>query len=342
MTTQWPRSNLEQELATRELEKLVARLTHTRQSLVIHSYTEPNRQQWEAQYRTVLSGEPPIPPGLRLCWHDMRNNIMRQYGTTFDLQNGTRSSGTIYETIRNQTSSAIRLIGTVNVDGRISSATNQHPDIVIGSNIVTHKRRGLLMLEMMFRLQHTFVDDGTRLWLDFGDTVVEPEMVSSSDNDVTRLYGRGMAGVLSAAQAFDNTFPQESEIITLPESPDAANGATQFPAIVIHLRLMNPFGFVNSSTERDFGFRSDNVGFGTIYHFNNAFDPSGLFDTNWYGGMSNFMIQRLHPVKLGKDWRINFREQTADTRVTPIGGDGWVYGYYNQAVSENQEFDGVI
>lgn len=338
MTTQWPRSNLEQELATRELEKLVARLTHTRQSLVIHSYTEPNRQQWEAQYRTTLSGEPPIPPGLRLCWHDMRNNIIRQYGTTFDLQNGTRSSGAIYETIRNQTGSAIRLIGIVNVDGRISSSVNQHPNIVIGSNIVTHKRRGLLMLEMMFRFRHNFVNDGTRLWLNFGDTIVEPEMVSSSDNDVSRMYGRGNAGVLSSAQAFDNTFPQESELLLMPESPDAANGATVFPDMLIHMRIMNPFGNVNASSGRDFGFRSNNVGFGAVYHFPNNY---GLPSAN-AGIITNFMVHRLHPVKLGKDWRIYFREQTANTRVTPVGGDGWVYGYYNQAVSESQEFDGVI
>jgi hypothetical protein len=187
------------------------------------------------------------------------------------------------------------------------------------------------MLEMMFRFQHTFVDDGTRLWIDFGDTVVEPEMVTGSVNNVSQLSGRNAGAVV---QAFDAAFTQEVNMVTLPEGPDAANGATIFPSIFCHLRIVNPFGFVTGG--KDFGFRANTVGFGTFYHFANNYTLAAV------SSVSHFSITRLHPVKLGKDWRINFKEQTAGTRVTPISGDGWVYGYYTQAVSENQEFDGVI
>lgn len=332
----WPRGQTEQELMLRRLEKQFARLNHVQQSLVIHSYSEPSRQQWEAKYRQIFNGDAPIPPGMRLCWYDMRNGFIRQFTTTFDTENGSRSSGEIYAAVRNQRSSSLRFIGNMTVDGRVSPADNNHPNIVIGSNIVTHKRRGLLMLEMFIRLQHTFVDDGTRLWIDFGDTIVEPEMVSTGNNDFTRLYGRANDTTLSALQAFDNNFPQESEIMVLPEGPDAANGATLFPAILVHMKLFNPFNFLTPDDE--FAQPTNVVGMGTIYHFANnlAAVSNGAI-------ISHFMFQRLSPVKLGKDWRIEFREQTTTTdRVQPIRGDGWVYGYYNQAISESEEFTGVI
>ncbi len=338
MSVVWARSGIEQELQMRSLERQVARLVHTRMSLVLHSVSEPVRQQWENAYRDQFDGDVPIPPGMRLCWYDMRNGIIRQYMTTFDRENGTESSGEIYPAVRNQQSSHIRFIGTMNVDGRAAPAAINSPDIVIGSNIAANERKGLLMLELFFRLRHTYVNDGTRLWLDFGTAVVEPEMVSTGNNDISRLYGRGAASVLSAAQAFDNNFPQEATMLAaIAEGPDAANGATQFPSWLCHMQIFNPFGFLTDTDE----LASDTnvVGMGTLYHFPNSYTaPSlGVVDS-----ISHFMITALHPVKLGKDWRINFKKETGSARVTPISGDGWIYGYYNTAVADDMEFVDVV
>jgi hypothetical protein len=339
MTTIWPRGNIEQELYVRSLERQVARLTHTRQSIVLHSIVAPTRKQWESAYRDQYDGDVPIPPGMRLCWLDMRNGIIRQYMTTFDRENGTASSGEIYAAVRNQIGSHIRFIGNMTVDGRAAPASVNSPDIVIGSDLAANKRKGLLMLELFFRYKHRYANDGTRIWLDFGTTVVEPEMVSTGNNDISRLHGRGASGVLSAAQAFDNNFPQESTMLaSIAESPDPTNGATAFPAMLCHMQLFNPFGFLNGDNE----FRQDTnvVGMGTFYHFPNNYIPSS--GTTRQGSMSHFMISALHPMKLGKNWRINFRKETGSARVSPIGGDGWVYGYYNTAITDDTEFVDVI
>jgi hypothetical protein len=125
----------------------------------------------------------------------------------------------------------------------------------------------------------------------------------------------------------------------LPEGPDGADGATQFPSILCHMKIMNPFNFLDPSN-KEFMRHTNVVIFGTLYHFQNNYTTT---DPARRGIITNFMMQRLHPVKLGRDWRINFKQQTASTtRVTPVRGDGWVYGYYNQAVSENQEFNSVV
>lgn len=335
----WPRGKTEQELYVRSLEKQVSRLIHTRKSLVVHSIRQPTRQEWENAYREQYDGNPPIPPGMKLCWYDMRNGFIRQYMTTFDRENGTASSGEVYPSVRNQVGSHIRFIGQMTVDGRISPSSTNSPDIVIGSSLAGNKRKGLLMLELFFRYKHRYADDGTRMWLDFGTTVVEPEMVSAGNNDISRLYGKGATGVLSAAQTFDNNFPQESTMLAaIAEGPDPVNGATAFPATLCHMQIFNPFGFLNGTNE----FRQDTnvVGMGTFYHFpNNYVLPGGVARQ---GSIAHFMITALHPMKLGKNWRINFRKETGATRVTPISGDGWIYGYYNTVVKDDTEFINVI
>lgn len=329
--SQWPRTQIEQELFVQQLEEHVARLTHIRQSLVIHSYREPSRQQWENKYRETLSGEPPIPPGMRLCWYDMRNGYIVQYGTAFDLQNGTASSGVVYPTVRNQNSSAIRLIGNVQIGaGRVTAGGLS----IIGSNLITHFYRDLLFMDIFFFLDYTFVNDGTRFWMDFGSDVVMPELVTTSVNNSSQLYGRAIGGSLTAAQTFVNNFTQENVLIPLPEGPDAANGATQFPALLCHIHLMHPFRVLEESESI-----TNVCGFGTVYHFPNNYGSGGSAND---GGISHFSLQRLHPVKLGKDWRINFREDTSSDLVENITSLGWVYGYYKSPQMSAREFTNVV
>ena len=129
-------------------------------------------------------------------------------------------------------------------------------------------------------------------------------------------------------------------LAAIPEGPDAANGATGFPAWVCHMKLFNPFGFLNGTN--DFAQDTNVVGMGTLYHFPNNHQPTGSIISTAIGSMSHFMITALHPMKLGKNWRINFRKETGSARVTPIRGDGWIYGYYNTSLEDDTEFVDVV
>lgn len=327
----WPRGEIEQELFIRRIEDQVSRLRDVRRSIVIHSYFQPTRQQWEARYAAKYGGTPPIPPGMRLCWYDMRNGSVSMYTTTFDRSGGTVSSGEVYKSTANVISNAIRFLGTYRSDGRIAPADINSPDVVVGSNIAYHKRKGLQMLDMFFAIDVDYVNDTVKLMIDFGDNVIEPEFVATTVDDFVRIQGIPF----TETTAIDDSSSRTNVLVELQELADAANSAAYFPAPFFHVRIVNPFSQVKDEVERPL---APMVVVGTAYSPRNNF-----------GNLSNgvhvayFAATRFHSARLGKDWRITLHEGTSENRITPVDAYGYVYGYYNVDTNlSSKEFEGVI
>lgn len=339
MTT-WPRSAIEQDLRVTEKEEIVNRLEHASQSIVVHGYTAPSRAAWERAYAEEYGGTPPIPPGMKLCWYDMRNGIMRQHMTTFDTSGGVSSSGEVYRAIRNQNKAPIRYLGRLSIDGYIKNPVNNNPTIRLGVNQALERERGLLMIEIYFRIRHRIVDDTVRLLVDFGDDVLEPEMTIAPDvNTLSTSAYMEPDDTFSSATDPDASFTRLKTMITMVEGADpAGDGALNQPPMIGWLRIYNPFGFrkQNASDEQ---FRYGNsVVRGLIFHYKNAFGTNmGMQDRGVVAHHLN--THRVHPVPYGRDWRPwLFQTVTGGTYTAPVSGAGWAYGYYTSDVSSLEAY----
>lgn len=141
------------------LQRMSDRLNAARTSLssiVLHSFVEPTTDKWNAAWITKTALPPPIPPGTKLSWYNLRTGRINLYTTVNDLQNGLSSSGDVvlWETEKKDLS-CFRFLGGLSSRGTILSASTRTDSTVTSFflNEPLWRQRGLRKLIIYLNIQ---------------------------------------------------------------------------------------------------------------------------------------------------------------------------------------------
>ena len=128
-------------------------------------FSQPTQAEWEAAYTRQTGLVPPIIPGSKLAWMDLKSGIIKQFTTTFDLNNGELSSGTVYPMInRDYDQGSLRLIGTWKTRGEWVSPNVNAPYYAFPIDIPYLVSKGLVALWVFFRIRT--VAAAPTFWID--------------------------------------------------------------------------------------------------------------------------------------------------------------------------------
>lgn len=120
---EWPVSYAEQKLYAEELVRRVSVLQAVTVPIVVEAIAVPSRNDWESAYVIATGQNPPIIPGTKLLWQDLRENRIRMFTTVYDINNGTETSGEIYpwSSLNKVVGSQIKLLATNSPTTRVGS-----------------------------------------------------------------------------------------------------------------------------------------------------------------------------------------------------------------------------
>lgn len=122
----WPPNVPEQTLLLDAIERELDTIEGSSNFIYIASTTRPTRGEWETQYERISGQRPPIPPGVYLCWYDMRSAQVRLNMTAFDTGNGSLSTGDIYPVA--SPPQTYHYLGRIDRSGRYQDAKNPIPN----------------------------------------------------------------------------------------------------------------------------------------------------------------------------------------------------------------------
>jgi hypothetical protein len=83
----WPVNWIEQAAYYKQLQAKVAQLQAQARPVTVASFREPTQAQWENAYVAQTRQVPPIFPGVRLYWMDVRNGRPKRYTTVWQPDN---------------------------------------------------------------------------------------------------------------------------------------------------------------------------------------------------------------------------------------------------------------
>lgn len=90
----WPVPWIEQAVYYQQLVETLAQYRAQHTPISVHSFSEPTQTQWENAYQAQSGLIPPILPGSRLMWHDLKNGSVKPYTTVYG-PNGTDIDSTV-------------------------------------------------------------------------------------------------------------------------------------------------------------------------------------------------------------------------------------------------------
>lgn len=326
----WPVTETEQQLLIDRLEKHVSDLEAIRSSIVLHSYAQPTDTSWEQAYLSEIGGTLPIPPGLRLCWLNMRTGQMVVFSTAFDLDGGTASSGRVYPYGQTQNTSVFRYLGGVEAESGyfVGPESNTHA-IRFGANIPEHQKRGLFMVEGYIRFSYPVKDLANSIWLDLGDLVYQLE------HDAGISFA-GVYGAMSHASTFSGTDRlttgqqvSPEKILEMTEGPDTVDGATDEDIkSLLTFRLFDPFQMREGSGlnpwEGSTGMQ------GLLVHPEQALGDATTTDQIRYVPFNWVLAQKRHLYENFRVYRTTDTATGADNTLTTelIHSTSHLYGWY--------------
>lgn len=324
----WPVGKVEQLLKIKALQRQLEEVQSGRRSVVLHSYHPPVRADWELAYQQQRSGTLPIPPGTKLCWYDMRSGWVKTYTTAWDRENGTTTSGEIYSYSQNQNSDYFRFIGNMDVAGYIRGAENNTPNLHFGLDIGKRIRQRCLALEIYFRISMPTAAVANYLYLNYGNLVTQVDVSGVLYRQVNGGYHAPTGATSSASNSSSQSQPYR--LADYQQKP--ASGTLIDELTVGYCRILNPFG------GRIEDGRSDGVAQTSVFGF--------LFSPTLQNAGSNVVQYRqfsgikLTNLNMDQYYRIF---TTTDNAGADDGlarkGRGWVYGYFDEAISSLEEYE---
>lgn len=327
----WPVGKVEQLLKIQALQRQLEEVQSGRRSVVLHSYHQPARADWELAYQQQRSGTLPIPPGTKLCWYDMRSGWARTYTTAWDRENGTATSGEIYNYSQNQNSDYFRFLGNVDVAGYFRGPENNHPDVHFGVDIGTKIRHRLLFIEIYFRINMPAGGVTNYLYMNYGDIVTQVDASGVLYRDV-----EGGAGGAAAAAANSSAQSALRRVTSFGARPTDAlyQNETTFGRVLI----LNPFG-ARISDGRPNGFAQTSV-IGFLFSPNAAYTRSLTIPRSDAIEYRQFIGLNTTNLNLDQYYRLF-------TTTSAVGADdslvrkgrGWVYGYFDEAIGNLEEYE---
>ena len=151
----WAVGKVEQLLILKSLEDRLTALELSRSGILISAYRQPTRQDWESRYK-ALGGTLPIVPGTKLCWLNLRSNLIETFTTVFDNDNGLSSSGEVYDYVSLENVSPVRFLGQVNLYNQlIMNGDTPANNISFGLNWNRWRLLNLYKIRIFFRIYNT-------------------------------------------------------------------------------------------------------------------------------------------------------------------------------------------
>jgi hypothetical protein len=83
----WPVPYIEQAVYYQRLLDELSTYQANNKPITVHSFSEPTQEQWEAAYIAQGLHQPPIRPGARLYWFDLKNGTTKAYTTVWKNNN---------------------------------------------------------------------------------------------------------------------------------------------------------------------------------------------------------------------------------------------------------------
>ena len=108
----WPVNWIEQAAYYNQLKKQINLLKAQARPVTVHSYREPTQKQWEDAYAAQAGEVPPIAPGVRLFWYDMKNGTVKPYSTVWKTDNATIDPAVRPAVSQTAPRSCFRFLGT--------------------------------------------------------------------------------------------------------------------------------------------------------------------------------------------------------------------------------------
>lgn len=219
--TQWPVNWIEQGQAYKELNEKYLAYAARSQPVTVFSFTVPTQAMWEDAYVAQTGEIPPILPGSKLRWMDLKNGTIKAYSTVW--MNGSNRTS-IDPTVRpmldsSQPWGAVRLLGKLGLYEQAESQSTgaYYPvtsdtfivSVGVPQDITTMIDKGLVMMFMHFRSNQTAVYvDGSLVTVNY--TV---SRVSGTPTNTTSGPGQFSVGLLNSYHGYSMLFNTTTERI---------------------------------------------------------------------------------------------------------------------------------
>ena len=97
----YPTNYIEQLLYANNLQARLDAISAKVSKVTVRSFRTPVQSEWEDAYFKQTGNPPPIPVGVKLVWYNYQSNEARLFSTSYDLNGGLTSSGTVREAVDN-------------------------------------------------------------------------------------------------------------------------------------------------------------------------------------------------------------------------------------------------
>lgn len=320
----WPVGKVEQLLKLKTLQRQLEEVQSGRRSVVLHSYHQPVRADWELAYQQQRSGNLPIPPGTKLCWYDMRSGWMKTYTTAWDRENGTATSGEIYPYSQNQNADYFRFIGNMDVAGYIRGAENNTPNLHFGLSIGKRIRQRLLLLDIYFAITTPTAAVTNYIYLNYGNLVTQVDVSGVLYRQVEGGNVVGTGPTSAANNSSSQTQPYR--LSSFPARLASYNDET----VIGQLKILNPFGARLEDSRPDGAAQSTVLAYIQLPAFSGSAQLS-------YRQMVAVKLTNLNMDQYYRIFQTTSAVGADDNLVRK--GRGWVYGYFDEAIGNLEEYE---
>jgi hypothetical protein len=324
----WPQSLAEQTVFIDQMQKRLDEVQAARNPIIVHSFSEPTQDDWEAAWIQKSGALPPIPVGTKLTWYDLKSGRMRLYTTTYDLQNGSDSSGNVvvWER-RNKVQDNFRFLGALNDRGTLISAYTRSDNTVASLllNEALWRQRGLRKLYIYLSIVVSATPTGgfndlALYYSEYSSKLRRPYQESGlpAGSEGTAVYGSRNPNTASSP-AFDVV---SGNYLTLQLTSVISDSPTPFVGV---LELDKPNSIVNDEdipqifTEvgslwgASFGTNDPPIVSGITIHF-------AAFARNGVTTKQRHAIFYTEPTGFGN----------IDKVISDSDNQAWVYGLFDQ------------
>lgn len=215
----FPANYIEQRFAVDRLVQRVTQAESKTAKVTIRSFYEPTQKEWEDAYVQKTSRKPPIPPGVKLVWYDLRRMYPKLYSTAYDQDGGLTSSGQVYEyTDHGYQRSPLRFLAKSNIHTGFGWANGKEPFIagkidfsspsgyMFKINMDMWSRRGLISLLIFYELKAAAASNTLQFLITTktANNVQPLDAPTQPDNQATNIYQASVAAVNLGANTYND------------------------------------------------------------------------------------------------------------------------------------------
>jgi hypothetical protein len=331
----WPANWAERRAVVKDAVDRLEQLEAIATPVVVHSFAEPTQDQWEAAFVKATGLLPPIPPGTKMMWYDLRAKEMRAYTTAYDLQLGAETSGTVVPWVKPaNTQSAFRFLGYLNpVSGYLMSAWsdtgNGFNTLLV--NPALWQSRGLIALEIYYEINGDTTD---ALTLGFDSQVYDFgfEAEDAGYDTITLVIAPNRATNPAVSTVTNYELGSRSQS-WLPITAQFWNTTASDQRAIGKIHISTPIGInVPGSDQELMKTHAPNVAVRGV-----EFGPtltSASLDQYWCFAEMAERRDLSRPRLMVKEMTTY---PTAGTDIVDVDNRAWVYGYFNQQTPANLE-----